>query len=455
MSDKSISRRSILRSLGYGTALAPFIPALSARAQGAGVRRRLLLVFTPNAPIIERWKPSGSETSFTLGEGLRPLDGLKQHLIVITGLDKAPGRNGGPGSGHAKGIAHTWTAAANASGGLKDCGGGSVGFADGMSVDQHIANTIAPTVKTRFKSLEFAVQPGGTEPCTRMIYRGPRQPVEPMTDPYAAFDRIFGMGVTTNEGERLQILAERRSVIDRVRGDLTTIRSRIGTDDQKKMDAHLNAIREVESRLQTGGGTSSCKVPARPAKLEHNANGNYPKVMDLQMDLVTLALACDMTRVASLQMSRAVSGATHSWLGFKDNAHAMGHYKDDNTGAKESVHKMAVWYSQRFADLLNKMKAVSDDGGGTLLDNTMVVWAWELGKSNNHQTAKCPFIVAGTAGGYFKTGRFLDYAGGPPHSPLLVSMCHAMGVTSLDKFGTLTVGGGASGSPGPLPRLRV
>lgn len=159
------------------------------------------------------------------------------------------------------------------------------------------------------------------------------------------------------------------------------------------------------------------------------------------MDLIAASLACDLTRVASLQYTVGDNDyGTYSWLGItREGHHPLTHAGDSDVQAKEDLTKIYTWYAERFAYLLDKLDAVKE-GSGTLLDNTLVIWGSELGKGNSHSFDNTPFVVAGGAGGRVRTGRFLQF-NKVPHNRLLVGALNAFDVQT-DTFGKTDTGKG-------------
>ncbi len=448
------SRRTLLR----GTALAPFVPLLADDVEAAEPRRRLVLIWSPDAPVPSLWDPTGTETNFTLAPAMEALEPFKSQLTIIKGLDKTPGRYApGPGSGHAKAIASSFTAMALPRGDFDDFGlGGSkvLGWMDSASVDQLIAQRIHPKVQTPFKSIALGAFNGTPNPTRRISYQAPGQPVDPFQDPYKAFKAIFAnAGVKGPEFERLR--AERRSVLDLVQGQLGAVSTKVGRDDQEKIKAHLEAVRAVERRIQAGAAAATCEVNLPSGTLDPTKDANYPKIVDLHMDIIAAVFACDLTRVMTLQLSRAGGRIIHSWLGQTEEAHQDGHSSD--AAANDRRHQRTKWYVSRFAYLLNKLKQIPE-AGGSVLSNSVVAWNWELsGLPGAHQTMDNPWLLAGSAGGQLNTGRFLQFQN-YPHSPLLVSLCNAMGLDDVQTFGRTDVplqsGKIIPADAGGLPGLR-
>ena len=281
-------------------------------------------------------------------------------------------------------------------------------------------------------------------------------------DPSRAFDRIFTDGVTVPTGadpglaERLR--NERRSVLDVVNQDLTALKTRMGGQDRIRLEQHLDALRSIEQRLSPGIGPASgieFKPPTRAdfPKIEFLQNDNYPKIGKMHMDLAVASLAADRSRIVTLQWSQGNGDIIYNWLGVKGEHHALTH----GGATTPSLDKINEFHFQQFAYLLGQMSAVKE-GNGTLLDNTVVVFANELHDGHSHSPDTAQVFLAGSGGGYFKTGRHIVFpapnkgisgrAATPNHSQLLVSLCQYMGLDINQ------VGDPAMGPGGPLPLLR-
>ncbi len=437
-----LGRRDLLRGLGAAAAALPIMNITSAGAQSNTFPTRLIVVFSPNGTIHENWVPTGTETDWTLSRILTPLERHKSSLIVLDGVKNEAAYNG-PGDGHMTGMGCLLTGTELLEGTQFSCGGTDPcsGWGGGISVDQHIANQIGGD--TKFRSLEFSVQSGGADIWSRMVYSGADSPIAPMDDPAQAFERIFGdLTIDTAALERLR--AQRKSVLDYVGANLSRLQGKLGGEDRDKLGAHLEAIQDIERRL-TSGSLAGCSKPPDPdPALNARSNDSFPAVVDLQTKLLVRAMACDQTRVATLQWSRSVGGTRMTWLGLDRGHHDYSHDGDSVTDTIEALTQINVWYAEQFAALLDELKAVPE-GSGTMLDHSLVVWVNELGRGNSHSREKIPIVMAGSANGYFQTNRFLQYDK-DPHNNLLVSICNAMGVQ------TSTFGNPAYAT-GPLARL--
>jgi len=447
------SRRQLLKALGVGAAVAPLIPSLDGWAAGnAQAAKRLLLVFTPDGTVPERWWPMGAETNFTFGAAgsnhiLEPLTRHKNDMVIFKDV---PRHNGGSGGAHEHAMGGLWT-------------GNSIAGNQGMapSVDQIIAKAMGK--QTDFESLQFGVQSyynagdanaKADSVNSYMIYSGPKARVPAESDPYKMFDRIFGGfspptpagagGAPKPDPNNDRIRAEKQSILDFVKGDIADVRVKVGKEDGAKIDAHLETVRDIERRLAgtSGGGVlAACAPGTKPTTLDLNSNANFPALIPLTNKMVATAFACDRTRIASLQYSRAFSNHIHTWLGAKETHHTISHGAG-NAGILGDIQK---WYMNHIAGLLDELKKVQD-GGVPMLDNMLVVYGNELYLGWTHGVSPEPTWWAGKLGGKVKsTGRFLDYAGKYDWNQMLTTIAAAFGVM-VPKVGDL-------GSPGIIPDL--
>ncbi len=412
-----IGRRALL-SVGAAAALAPFLPILNSRAQANGPPKRILFCYQDNGTVHSEWKPSGSGADFTFKRILAPLLAHKQDLLVLSGIGLEPEPTP-PHSGHPQLLSNV---PANLD---------RFRLSPGITLDQFLAQQRADA--TRFGTLELGIVPyGGDDFYTReILFRGPYEPVPWEPSPYAAFKRIFG---AQDPSAALALSTKRQSIFNGVKGDLTSLRSELGAEDQALLDRHAEALAELERRFAQGQAT--CKGPEQGMPLDFKSMSNYREMADLQVDIMVAAFACDATRVGTLVWSGPTSTQTFPWLGdFGQNHHLLSH--DPN--ATEALIEIGTWYSEQHAKLIAKLKAVPEPGGGTLFDNTLIFFANSLSDGNAHRKIDLPLLLAGGKW-HFKTGRYLDF-GNKPHGHLLVSLAHAMGV-EVPSFGQAETGTG-------------
>jgi hypothetical protein len=419
-----IGRRDLLGA-GAAFAASTLLPR-SVRA-ATPPPKRLVVVFSANGTIYPSFVPTGTQTSFTLGPILAPLAPYQSKLLVLDGIIAKSAQNG-PGDDHMKGMGHMLTGIELLPGDTQGGAGAPAGFAGGISIDQRIVADIG--ANTRFPSLEFGVMVQNSDVWARMIYSGANQPLPPMEDPVQAFSRIFS-GSTLSAAQAAILLKRRQSVLDATQVSLGNLATTLGADDRVRVLQHQDSVRQIEEQLLAQ--TAACSAPAVSA-IDLTAIANYPAVGKVQMDLLTAALACDQTRVASLQWSHSVSDIPMPWLNISTGHHTLSHTSDTDTVSQGQLVQINTWYATQFGYLLKGLDAVIESDGTTLLDNTLVLWVNELSKGNIHSHAPQPVVIAGSCGGALKTGRYLTFSPQATHNNLLVSVANAMG-TNITTFG--------------------
>jgi hypothetical protein len=337
---------------------------------------------------------------------------------------------------------------------FKSFGNTTSGWGSGQSLDQYLAAKLAPP--TTFKSLQLGVHVRDTEVRARISYAGADMPIPPREDPKDVFATLFGMnsggGGTTTDPALARLWAQRKSVFDRTQAESERIKSLVGKADKDKLAAYQSCMRDVESRLvmmpSTGGPSMglTCTKPTAAVDVDLKSDDLYLKAGQAQMDLAVAALACDQTRIITFQWSYSESEHLFAFLNISGSHHVISHDFSASGTNYDAYNKIQIWYQQQFAYLLGKMDAVKE-GTRTLLDNSIVLWATEIGESTQHDLMTMPYVLAGSAGGKIRAGRLLDYGTSRrDNNQMLVSIGQAMG-------DTLTSFGDASGATGPLPGL--
>ena len=446
-----LTRRRWLQLAGASGALAPFLPSLEAFGQGARPPRRLVIIWTPHGTIYKNWQPIGTETAFELSPILKPLEAHRSNLVILDGLKINHSTVRAPS--HTEGMGLVWTGSNLSSGNAFQVQQYNIDWVEGPSVDQVVAQRVGSA--TRFPSIELGVRSGANSPVARMIYAGPKRPLQPEIDPARAYNRLFGNFTppATMPGAPPMIdLAKSRQAgaLGIVGAQLGRLQNKLGGADRTRIDAHLTALRTLERQLGAGAPTAlpiQCVKPAAGAAINANAVADSPRLLTAQLDLIANTLACDLTRVMSLEYRFGDNDDdAYSWLGLGTGHHTMSHFGDSDAAAQANLTKIYTWYADRVAYLLTRLAAVKEADGSTLLDNTLVVWGSEVGKGNNHSFEKVPFVLAGGRNLGLKTGRYVQVPG-VQHNRLLTSICQMMGMPEIQTFGTTDTG------TGPLPGL--
>lgn len=474
-----LSRRFFLRGVGGLTLGLPFLETLAGRhahAQAAQSPRRFVVFFECNGVNMDKWFPTTpygalSAASFT-GTALEPLAGYASKLLIPRGIHKVPkGFNFDGqtpvGCDHQNGMGGKLTAQQLA---------GDDHYAAGQSIDQFIASKLNPGGR---RSLTLKVGPRGSGVNSVISYAGPQQPVQGENNPWVAFQDFMSTGSPAGNDAAMKAYRRRMSVLDLVKEDMDRLKAKgLSQQDRAKLDLHYTSIREVEMVMQQSG-LPACQLPdATRGELSGltaatvGDDANYRTVGRLQMDVLAIALACDATRVATLQWNNGAGGPTFKWDGLNHpyHHHAISHNATtdagSNTGIGGSDYKTLLlevdrWYMTQFKYLLDKLSGYTEAGGKTVLDNSAVLYANELSDGLEHNFMDMPFLIAGSAGGYLKQGQYLKVtrqsstkqSTDAPHNKLLTTLANAVGVRNQD--GSLLSNFGAFGEPGEFTELKA
>jgi hypothetical protein len=428
-----MSRRALLRGAGGVAIGLPFLEAMTpfgSKAYAAAPPKRFIVFFSPDGSIRENWTPTGTETAFTLSRILAPLEANKQSIVVLDGVEnKVGGYAARPGDDHMKGMGAMLTGRGLLPGTTQGGAGDPAGLASGISVDQAIANVIGNGAK--FRSMELGVQAGSAGTVWGYTaYAGSNQPLPPDNSPASVWNRVFA-GFGGADPALLRQQAERKSVLDAVTQSYSKLNPKLGATDKVKLDEHLSNIRDLEMRLTaTGTVGAACARPAAPGTIDFKANANFPMVGKLQMDLLVMAMACDLTRVGTIQWEQSVGNVRFTWVDptITRGHHDMSHDGNDVTATIEALTKINIWYAGQLNYLIDSLKNAKEADGSSMLDNTLIVWVNELSRGNAHSHDHMPFVLAGGAGGALRTGRFLSYPKSVSHNNMLVSCLNLMGL---------------------------
>ncbi len=444
-----LSRRHLLRGAGAALAL-PTLEAMLdgsglAHAQGMPAPRRFITWFFGNGVIRSKWKPAQVGTTYTPSEQLMPLAAVRDYVSVISGFNvKTPNLRG-----HHNGAAALLSGAP-----MIPLDPGTAGYNSkfGMkSIDQVAADSIAGP--TTFKSLQLAVSKRfttGEGPTLRNLsHRGPDQPMPQETNPARLFNTLFA-GFTPKD-PRDPRDALRANVLDAVREDAAALKGKLGATDKQRLEAHLTGISELRTRVLALPPvfTSSCVKPATPTQTNTDVGGVEPieAVSTVMSELLAMAFACDLTRVASFQFSGSVGGHCFKFLTpneARDNEHSITH----DAAQQDKVNQAVIFTMRNFAYTLEALKR-TQEGQGNLLDNTVVLCTSDVAEGIDHSITDYPVLLAGKAGGALRSGYHFRSGTGRNTTDILLTCLRALGTGA-------TSAGLASGvSTTPITELLV
>jgi hypothetical protein len=430
---KRIPRRTVLRGIGASLALPlldGMIPALTA-LQNTAARpvRRFGVVYVPNGMAMGSWTPAAEGANFELTPILQPLAPFNDQMTVVAGLSGPPSNGGVHASASTRFL--TGISASRSEYDLQA----------GMSIDQLIAQEAGR--HTQLASLELALDSrevsgscdvGFACAYTNTIaWRGERTPLPMENNPRVVFERLFGDSGSTSPSVRLARIQRQRSLLDSVSGTVADLGRELGASDRARLDEYLDAVRDVERRIQKAEEQSAQQLPVvdQPPGIPTS----YEDHARLMFDLLVLAYQSDLTRVSTFMLARELSGRTYPEIGVADAHHPTSHHKDD----RELIAKIAkinVYHTTLFSHFVDTLRK-TPDGDGSLLDHTMLIYGAGMSDSNRHDPNNLPILLVGGAGGQLKGGRHVKYEGNPPMANLLVTLMDKIGMP-IDKIGNST-----------------
>lgn len=427
--NSKLSRRTVLRGLGVSLAL-PWLEATSGVVQAAAVTSsptRIAFIFVPNGVVMNNWMPKTEGYGFQLSRTLEPLAPVKDDLLVLSGLTHDKGRANGDGPGdHARSASVFLTGAQP-----RKTDGEHI--RSGISVDQLAAKAVGQ--KTRFSSLELGVDPGkmagncdsgySCAYSSNISWSGESTPVGKEVNPRLVFERLFAGGKSSEvDKSQQQREALQKSVLDFIADDAKRLQSKLGRNDNRKLDEYLTGVREVERRI----GTKTAKPMDIDVEyaIPDGIPGDYQEHMRIMCDLMVLAFETDSTRIATMMFANAGDNKNYRKIGVPEGHHDLSHH-GDNPEKLEKLSKINHFQIQQLSYLLQKMKSIRE-GDRTLLDNSMIVYGSGLSDGNRHNHDNLPILLAGSGGGTIETGRHLRYDLETPVCNLFMSMLDRMGV---------------------------
>ncbi len=440
LTNKALSRRSLLRGLGTAVAL-PFLdamsPALAGPAKSGAAPLRMAFVYVPNGIIMKDWTPAAEGKGYAFTKTLQALEPFRENLLVMSGLDHYTGQALGDGAGDHARAGATWLTGVHP----KKTQGADIQA--GVSVDQILAKEIGR--QTTLPSLEIGLEDnrlvGNCDSgyscaySNTLSWSSPSTPLPPEMNPRAVFERLFGDGETTDPAARILQARQDRSILDFVREDAGRLGNALGTADKRKLNEYLESVREIEQRIQRVESQSAeaADLPAidRPGGIPPT----FEEHAHLMADLITIAFQADLTRTITFMMGREGGNRTYRSIGVPDAHHGLSHHFNDPEKVSR-LQKIDQHHVLMFSYLVKRLKETKD-GDGTLLDHSMLVYGSSLSDGNRHEHLNLPALLAGGGNGRVHGGRHVRFPKGTPMTNLYLTMLDAAGVKA-EKFGDST-----------------
>ncbi|HET9931804.1 MAG TPA: DUF1552 domain-containing protein [Polyangiaceae bacterium] len=409
------NRRQFLRGAGIALTL-PWLETLAhkeAKAETPRIQRYVMLYFSNGTA--DFWRPAsaGAGDAWALSPILEPLGKVKRYVSVLTNVSNYAPFGGHVEPSHSNLGAATWTC-------VKPSGQNNAN--SGISVDQVIANRIGSA--TRLPSLQVGLStldsytdglPG--QHSRSMSWSSASQPLYKMVSPQAVFDRLVADS-PTGGGMDDAVAARRRalkqSALDYVKDSASDLQKKLSKSDRDRLEQFLTATRSLEKRVADFAPApvaNACAMRSRPTEVYAvgNTGDGYNRGVHskLMIDLVTMAIRCDMTRVVSFMLDDARSDFVYDFLkerkftdtgstegtGTVGGYHGLQHAGDRNNG----FATIGYWNAQQAAELAAALMAIDDGNGSNALDNTVIAFASGM-KGGNHDAGELPIALIGGGG---------------------------------------------------------
>jgi hypothetical protein len=399
--------------------------------------QRLAIVNTPNGMIMEKWTPATEGADFQLSPILEPLAPVRDRLLVLSGLAQnegraRPGENGGEhprATGAYLTCAHT-----------KETAGADIQV--GVSMDQVLARELGkqtpwPSLELGLESSDYLGACESNYSCAyynTLSWRNSTTPMPVENNPRVIFERLYGAGNGTDPAARLARIGRNRSILDFVTNSTARLLGKLGPDDRGKINQYLDAVRDVERRIQVSEEQSSSReLPSlqRPTGVPET----FEDHLKLMFDLQALAFQGDITRITTLMYGHEMGALSYPQLGAPDGFHAYTHHQGDPFKIAKTV-EIDTYNVKMFFHFLDQLRS-TPDGDGSLLDHSMILYGASLGDGNLHMHNDLPVLLVTGGAGQIQGGRHLRYPQNTPMANLYLALMEKFGV-SLDRFGDST-----------------
>jgi hypothetical protein len=429
---KTLPRRTVLKGIGTSLAL-PFLEAMLPPLRGATKPvHRFQAFYVPNGMAMEYWTPKGEGAALELSPILEPLAPFQNQMLVFSGIKASwnyihAGASGSFLTGTPRG------------------GHNEIEIIADVSIDQLLGRHFAQ--ETQLETLEICMDlPANAGACTgnlscayldTLCWRSPTQPLPMDWNPRTVFEKLFGDSGSTDRAARERRMRQRKSILDSVTVELAGLKQELAPQDQSKVDEYTDAVRDVERRIQMAERQSAVELPAIDQPL--GAPPVFEDHLALMLDLQTLALQSDLTRVVSFMLSKEQSPRPYPQIGVPEAHHPLSHHNN----IPELIAKMSKinrYHAELFSKYLTKLRSIRD-GDGSLLDHMTILYGAGISNSNAHSGVNLPLMLVGGGAGTWKGGRHLNYPDKPSQANLLMTIMDKMGYP-VEKVG---------GSTGKLP----
>ncbi len=450
---KHLPRRTFLSGMGATIAL-PLLDAMlpagrlwgSSAAEEAAKTRFIAIEMVHGAAGSNEWgakqhmwSPAELGRNFDLApSALQPLEPFRDYMTIISNTDIRMAEAFSPpevGGDHFRSSATYLTQCHP-----RQTEGSAVYV--GESMDQMFAqrfgqDTPIPSMQLCIENVD---QSGGCSYGYACVYTdtlswaSSTEPLPMVRDPRVAFDRLFGAGGTPKERQMRR--RTHMSILDWVTGEVARLNKQLSPEDKARMDHYLTDIREIERRIQMTEAKNTSGEPRQLPEAPAGVPDSYTEHVEMMFDLQTLAFQSDITRVFSFKMSRDVSGRVFPESGVDAGFHPASHH-GGNEAKVTDFYKINKYHASLLPYLMKKLKD-SQDGDGTLLDKTLVIYGSPMGDGNLHNHKRCPLVALGKANGRLEGGVHVAAPDGTPMANAMLTLLHALGLDDKESFGDST-----------------
>jgi len=451
---KQLHRRTVLRGIGATVAL-PFLDAMvparglwSRTAKAASLdRTRLVCIEMVHGAAGSNawgatqhlWSPAAIGRDFDLSpSALSSLEPFRKYLTIVSDTDVQPAEaTTAPeiGGDHFRSSAVFLTQTHPKQTESSD-------VRAGISLDQIYAqrfgqDTPIPSMQLCIENVDQAGGCAYGYSCvyTDMIsWASPTEPLPMIRDPRMAFDQLFGAGGSAKE--RTSRRRATSSILDYITGQVADLNKRLDPSDRQRMERYLDDVREIERRIQrvearnTGG--ESRELPGAPAGVPDS----FDEHVKLMFDLQALALQADVTRVFSFKMGRDASSRVYPESGVSKGFHPSSHHGNRPANIVE-FGQINRYHVSLLPYFLEKLQSIQE-GDGSLLDKSLIIYGSPMGDGNIHNHKRCPLVVVGGANGQLAGNVHVKAPAGTPMANVMLTLMHKIGLTDVAQFGDST-----------------
>jgi len=415
--------------------LAPFINMGLARKARAGTNQsKRLLVFATMGTYPPLWTPTVSGQTITAWSAMtQPLSAVANNVILVEGMPSGNVNDAHGSSDSLTGQGFGYYAVNNVP-------------VIKISVDQFVAkNLVAAGINRPIASLLLGANTNENGGLSQFYGGSNGGNLPTIGSPLSAFNTVFGTALPTGTSAS-SLLARRQSILDTISAEITGLEGTLGKNEKAKLDLHLASIQQLENKLtasMSSGGV--CTKPATPGA---DSTFQYMGDMDalaanlIHQQIIVNAFACDITRVACLEYGndqKLMVNAPSSYSLPYDDQHG-GYIHSGAASNYANLVKFEAYLATQFVNLINAMKAIKDPldatGQSTLFDNTLMIWARDMGDAQNHNQESMRFVLASGNAGYLKLasgGRYVNST--ERHERILLNVCDAFGISNFTGFG--------------------